>query len=454
MSPREKFKERKQLVLKELELNPKSTIRAISAKLNLAPSTVRRCIVSLKDSDNYIEPQKLAADDTEESVSVDLQDDIGSISIKSKRIRTLQDALEHAEIDMDIWEVDRHVINKWEVAMKDKERHIEYEDNKKSGYDIHHRGAHVEPLYQVKVWLRRKINKTIEEAFKAFEERLEAKAPKWPKLKHKKAKDPHMIELGFYDSHFGMLAWRGEVNEDWDLKIAENVYSNAVDDLLAKTESFETEKFLIPLGHDFFHINDATNQTPNNKNQLDVDGRLPKIFEVGAEAVCRGIEKCLQRAPVEVVLVKGNHDEEMAWFLATHIKTYFRNCDKVTVDNAIRARKYKQYGNTLLGFTHMAHRGTKPERLGSIMAQEKKQEFAETWHHEWHVGHTHRAQTYDFTNTLEELGFRVRTLPALTSHDKWHYEQGYVNNYRAAEAYIWHKEECYVGHFNAYARKS
>ena len=140
--------------------------------------------------------------------------------------------------------------------------------------------------------------------------------------------------------------------------------------------------------------------------------------------------------------------------MATVIKAYFRNNKNVEVDAESIARKYERYGNVLLGMTHMATRGLKPERLGIIMAKEAKKDFAETIHHEWHVGHHHRAGQYDSIPMAEELGVRVRTLPALTATDKWHFEEGYVANYRAAEAYLWHKEKCYIGHFNAYVREA
>jgi UDP-2,3-diacylglucosamine pyrophosphatase LpxH len=62
-----------------------------------------------------------------------------SVEINTRRIINLQDLLETANVNQDEWLVDKHVLNKWEVGAKDAEGNIV-----------------VEPLYQVKAWLKRK----------------------------------------------------------------------------------------------------------------------------------------------------------------------------------------------------------------------------------------------------------------------------------------------------------
>jgi len=39
---------------------------------------------------------------------------------KNNRIKTLEDLIEHSNIDLDIWDIDRHIVNKWEVGAKDE----------------------------------------------------------------------------------------------------------------------------------------------------------------------------------------------------------------------------------------------------------------------------------------------------------------------------------------------
>jgi len=57
-----------------------------------------------------------------------------------RSIRTLEEALEFSEVDLNEWEVERHVFNSWDVSMKNAEG----------------TGAFKRTNYQVKVWFRRK----------------------------------------------------------------------------------------------------------------------------------------------------------------------------------------------------------------------------------------------------------------------------------------------------------
>lgn len=62
------------------------------------------------------------------------------------RITSLEALLEACDVDPDAWEVERHVVNKWEVGVKVG-----------SGDDV---DVKVEPLFQVKAWLKKKWEAT------------------------------------------------------------------------------------------------------------------------------------------------------------------------------------------------------------------------------------------------------------------------------------------------------
>lgn len=61
------------------------------------------------------------------------------VESNSDRIKTLAQLIRAAKIDLKAWEIERHVVNKWEVGAKDSNNNIV-----------------VEPLWQVKAWLVRK----------------------------------------------------------------------------------------------------------------------------------------------------------------------------------------------------------------------------------------------------------------------------------------------------------
>lgn len=84
---------------------------------------------------------------TKDSNSWEIEGDAAIYEYKGERsIKTLEDALDFAEVDLDTWEVERHVFNSWDVSMKNADG----------------TGAFKRTNYQVKVWFRRKQNLEIE----------------------------------------------------------------------------------------------------------------------------------------------------------------------------------------------------------------------------------------------------------------------------------------------------
>jgi hypothetical protein len=133
-------------------------------------------------------------------------------------IRTVEDALAKGEVDLAIWEPYKTKVNSWPVAVKTAELQVE-----------------TVWLWQVSVECRRKVSAAIAEACPEIIKRMEAHSPAYRKAPAvKRLTDPHLLELSLADHHFGKLAWGRETGEDWDLRIAENVWLDAVDDLLAK----------------------------------------------------------------------------------------------------------------------------------------------------------------------------------------------------------------------------
>jgi len=72
------------------------------------------------------------------------------------RIVSLEQLLEHCDVDMEEWEVDRYVVNKWEVGRKEQEKDMEWVAGVPTGTITDTGKIFVEPLFQVKAWLVRK----------------------------------------------------------------------------------------------------------------------------------------------------------------------------------------------------------------------------------------------------------------------------------------------------------
>ena len=349
----------------------------------------------------------------------------------SERIKTVVEALERAEVDTVVWKVDRFVINSWEAPSKDSE-------------------LGVTTLWQVKIWLVRRAEKPITDGLDILYQRIRDHNPAVPAVNRKPVtNDPHLLEVSLFDHHFGKLGWEPESGTEYNVKISESVYHNAVEDLLDRTSGYNIEKILFPIGNDFFHVNNWILTTQKGTPQ-DHDGRFQKIFEIGCMAAVKAIDRCLTVAPVEMLWVPGNHDPETSWYLARFLYAWYRNVDGVEIDNSPKFRKYKDYGVNLIGFTHGNEE--KHRDLPAIMASEVPDLWAQAKFRAWHVGHLHKKSQLVHNAGDTYGGVTVSVLPSLSGTDAWHYKKGYVKSNRAAEAYLWHHDDGYAGHFSANVR--
>ncbi len=359
----------------------------------------------------------------------------------SSEIRTLDDAIAKAEIDLDLFEIKECVVNQYQVPMKLKEGETTT--------------VHREVLWQVKVTLRRKVAQWLTDGIEAVHDRFRQHSPKYKGLSRlKKLKDPHLYEVSIFDHHFGKYAWQVETGNNYDLKIAANIYKTAFADLLARATAFEIDRFLLPLGNDMLHFDNSQQTTTAGTSMGDSsDSRYAKVFETAFAVLVEQIDVLIARAPVDIVLVAGNHDKHAAYHLCYALRQFYRNTSRVTIDTDWRKRKYIHYGCNLLGFAHGDAIRDRWARLPTLMATEEPEKWAATTHREFHLGHVHHKAKREFLPVQEHEGVVVRTLPSLTATDAWHYEHGYTSG-RAAEAYLYSLHDGYVGHFSVNANTS
>lgn len=151
-------------------------------------------------------------------------------------------------------------------------------------------------------------------------------------------------------------------------------------------------------------------------------------------AVDRFVES---KIPTTIIVVPGNHDKERSFCLGDSFECWYRNNDYVKVQNNPQTRKYLEFGNNLIGFTHGSEENVGD--LPQIMATEAAEAWSRTVYREWHIGHHHRKRQTHHIPVREEQGVRVRTFPSLAASDAWHAQKGYVGNQRACEGYVWHR---------------
>ena len=136
-----------------------------------------------------------------------------------------------------------------------------------------------------------------------------------------------MLELPIMDLHLGKLAWREETGQDYDLKIAGQLYKETVEDILGKVKScnFKIDHIAFPIGQDFYHVDNDQSKTTAG-TQVDTDSRWQKMYKKGVELLVWTIEELRQLAPVEVMYVPGNHDHQYSYFAVYTLLAHFKDC--------------------------------------------------------------------------------------------------------------------------------
>lgn len=241
-----------------------------------------------------------------------------------------------------------------------------------------------------------------------------------------------VVPLG--DPHLGMLAWRPETGEHFDMKICERQLYAAADHLIQLAPPAK-RGLLINVG-DFFHVDNAAGTTFGGTPQ-DTDGRYTKMYEAGIRLMRRLIVRMLEKFEhVTVINEIGNHDTSTAQLLSICLANIYENEPRVTIDTSPEPYHYYRFGKVFIGSNHSDK--CKPEKLQSVMSCDRPRDWGETLHRHWYVGHVHHDSVKEFG------GVSVESVRTLASKDKWHHGQGYRSG-RDLKLDVWHREWGYQG---------
>ena len=394
--------------------------------------------------DRYASAVKAGLAGEEDQLKVEDGGETKTVTSVSTSVKTVEDALAKAEVDLDIWEVQEVVANSWPTAMKLKKQVVN------GGNEYTEEEPHQVWNWQIKVKLKRRAPKSVQDAISGLLSDLYEKPINIPSVAYATYDEPHMLELSLFDAHFGKVCHSAVSGHDYNLAEATRVYENAANDLLAKCKGFNIEEILIPVGNDFFQADNWKGTTVAGTQVSMVESLYQEVFRSGCKAVHNLILLARQVAPVNVIWIPGNHDMSVSWYMTEYLRALFSGDTSVTIDNAPAPRKYIDYGTNLIGFTHGNEE--KHRDLPLIMATEVSEVFSKTSCREFHIGHFHKAKRMDHLNLDEHVGVKVRVLPSLSGTDAWHFKKGYVKNVRAAEAYLWGLNDGLTGTFTSVVR--
>jgi len=382
-----------------------------------------------------------------ETTNVEYGDDYINVVCASRRIRSQEDAIREFNIDLNEWRVVKCRIGTHEGYRKDRKVDWHVTDGRVTSGDVEDSGKMlVVPLYRVELRLERKVEEVrARDAIEVMLNDAKKFAPKYPKLNYTKHKDGCLYEVCIPDIHFGRLSWDRETGFDYDVQIAQDIVKKVVDDLLSYTNNFNISRILFPVGNDYFNVNSKDNTTVKGTPQQE-DTRWQKTFVLGRKLAVEIIDACSSIAPVDVLVISGNHDEEKMFYMGDGLECWYNNNKNVTVDNSPRSRKYYLFGKNLIGLSHGCD--VKTERLPLIMPLEVPDLWAQSTVREWHLGHIHTKKNMRFEED-ESNGVLLRSLRSITAPDAWTFNTGLVGSVRAAESFLWKPEGGLIAQFTA-----
>ena len=274
------------------------------------------------------------------------------------------------------------------------------------------------------------------EAIKQEIERFAADySPRVNKIQRNPIIEPVAYEISLPDIHYGKL-------HDLNLTQVEDQYMMVVEELVQKAAGLEIDKFILPIGNDGMNSEGMRRTTTKGTPQEESAG-WKDTFRGYWQLITTAVDYLKEKAPVDVIVVSGNHDYERMFYAGDVLAGWYRNDANVTVDNTYSSRKYYEYGENMIMFTHGDKE--KPADMPLIMATEKPEMFARTSHREVHCGHLHKEMVNEYR------GIKVRFVPSICPNDEWHKQMGYEAK-RTGQAYIWNKSTGLEGYLQANVR--
>lgn len=246
------------------------------------------------------------------------------------------------------------------------------------------------------------------------------------------------IELNLADFHLAKRSFQKDTVESKTFD-----YYKIVNELVTKVKnSYIINKLVFPISNDFFHSDNYQNTTTAGTPQ-DVTVWYDEEYEKGFDILANTINYLLTQAKeVEVILVQGNHDRTKSFYVAHALEIFFKGYKNVKFQRHHSVTKHTVVGNTFIGYHHG---NCKLESLPLIFAASPDtcKDFANAKYREIHTGDKHHYMAKEVNGT----GVRIQQLPSLSMDDRWHVDNGFINQIRAGIAFVYHPNKGKIAEF-------
>jgi len=405
-----------------------------------------------------------------------LDEEEGAAEISFARPTTLDEAIEHLDINEEDWEIVQGEPNYYEGQAKVKVPLTD--DQGETVRDSSGEVVFVEEQTKVSMYGFRFRLQPREGYQKAdFREELlrqiEDRAPAY-KANIIQPKSGNLMRLLIPDSHLGKDGFQSHWGIDEAVRRVLTVVSEFVD--LAKEH--RVERICLPLGHDLLHIDQehvsrsGTLHTTSSGTPVERSHPWSALFLVGSELGSAIIRSCLEVAPVDILVVPGNHSGRSEFGVGRVLVSEFKNSPDVNIDLGVDIEKYSTLISRIMaGETSEIESGLSFDRyyewgvnawmdthgdhcafndLPLNFAIQNGALWGRSIWREVNTGHKHLSKTRPVGFATNEKGqCTVRISPSLSPQDAWH-ERFNFHGMPGAECFLYNKKR--PGPFASYQR--
>ena len=411
-----------QSLLQQLEeiLHWKKSKKFYADKLGITELEVDELLNELRNQEKSEEDAEVGNYIAElENVIIKFTEDISKgtgevVANFSEEVKSLDELIEKCHIDTEKWEITKYVQNFW--------------------------GNGNNPHWQVKAWLGKKSTEQVfQDAFVDFLASYQPVSQEVMSPKFVPEKPNGMLVINKQDSHLNK--WDVDGDNDVASRMAKIMYK--VDVIATQAQlSNNLEEITYIIGSDEFN-SEYTNATTKGTPQQNTH-----TYHNSFEYICNHevlmITMLLQHAKhVNVVYVAGNHDEFVGWHMVNWLQTYFRNTDRLTIDDSPKYRKYVSYGNSALMFNHGD--AIKPAKLAALFPIEYRDQWS--FHHNFYIftGDKHHEVSHDFN------GIKFYQIPAFSNAKSlWDDKNGHTMSKGEVTAFLIDQAEGMTNIFKQY----
>lgn len=238
--------------------------------------------------------------------------------------------------------------------------------------------------------------------------------------------------LGAVELHLGKEAREFDVGENYNVDIAIERYESIVSVLCEEQEYRKSHKLVYGIGNDFINVDTPANTTTKGTFQ---NGGISsyELFDMGLKLQLQSLLTLREKYnEIEVVLVKGNHANQLEYALFRALQQRFIGDDTISFKDDYKEVQAIKMGNTSL---FMTHGDSNYKRIVESMGKEFHKIYGETEHRYILLGHLHHKQKLDELN-----GFTVYRLSSPSGIDRWHYKERYLSQ-AGQEIFTFSKEK-------------